>query len=45
MMIVLSGTVARFAGKNGEFGGLKCVLARWSKPMKREDIDSYAMYL
>ena len=23
--------------KNGEFGGLKCVLARWNKPMKTEN--------
>ena len=37
IIITLSGIVAHFAGRNEEFGGLKCILARWNKPIKNED--------
>ena len=37
IIITLPGIVAHFAGKNGEFGGLKCILARWNKPIKNEN--------
>ena len=37
IIITLSSIVAHFSGQNGEFGGLKCILARWNKPMKSEN--------
>ena len=37
IIITSSRIVTHFAGKNGESGGLKCILASLNKPMKIEN--------
>ena len=37
IIITLSGILAHFAGLNGEFCGLKYILARRNKPIKSEN--------
>ena len=38
IITTLSGVVAHFTGfENGEFGGLKCILARGNEPIKSEN--------
>ena len=36
--INLSGIAVHFTVYNEEFGGLKCILSRWNKPMKSDNI-------